>query len=117
MSKKEFDFESEIWECQACNYSAPGSKFLKAGCCPNCKDLRENPPKVRKIKLKDKEFTIANIKVSKVREVTKAGKGSYSFKDKFWCVKINKDTVINSTCFKGNKTGFNEMIRFIRREI
>ena len=39
---------------------------------------------------KDKEFNLYTIKIKKIREVNKIGKGHYEYKDKLFCVDINQ---------------------------
>ena len=67
--------------------------------------------------LKDREHTIAKIKVSKIKEVFTDGTGGYAHKDKLICIKIDKPTVINSTCFKDTKKGRKELLNYIRDEL
>ncbi len=67
--------------------------------------------------LKDKEHTEAIIKISKIREVFKTGKGCYSFKDKLICIKVTKSTTTSSTCFPCTFKGERELIKFIKEEL
>lgn len=66
--------------------------------------------------LKDKEHTLAIIKLTKVRECFKEKNGQ-SFKDKLICVRIDKPIVRVSTCFDDNRKGHRELIKFLKEEL
>jgi len=66
--------------------------------------------------LKDREWTEATIKITKVQKLFK-DKNIYTSKDKLRCVKITKPTVITSTCFPDDKKGNRELIKFIKKEL
>lgn len=65
-------------------------------------------------KLKDKEFLEARIKITNIREVLKEKKGCHSYKDKLICIKITLPTSIVSTCFKADKKGKRDLLKFIK---
>ena len=69
-------------------------------------------------KLKDKEHTEAIIKISKVREVFKENKGSYSFKDKVFCIRITSSThdFYSSSAFPCTKKGKKDLLKMIKEE-
>lgn len=67
------------------------------------------------MKLKDKEHIEALIKISKRREHYKDG-NSYCFKNRLICIEIKKFGTKTSTCFKDNKKGRKELLKFIQKE-
>ena len=69
-----------------------------------------------KRKLKDEKFIIAKIKVYRLREVYKEINGR-SYKDKLYCVEIDKHYAKVSTAFDVSKKGRKELGKFVSEEI
>jgi len=64
--------------------------------------------------LKDQIFSVATIKIEKLRECYK-GRGCYHFKDKFWLVDVKKGGMKISLAFENRK--IKKMWNWIRHEV
>lgn len=71
---------------------------------------------MKKLK-EDKEYPLATIKITKIREHYKEGNvGCY--KDKLTCIEIKHSYGSEtSTCFRDTKKGRKELLQFIAREL
>ncbi len=68
-------------------------------------------------KLKDMKYLDTTIRVWKIREVWKTGKGCRSYKDKLKCVKSSSFRGSTETCFPDTSKGNRELIEFIKYEL
>lgn len=68
------------------------------------------------VRLKDKEYLKAKIKITELNEIYKEG-CCYSQEPRLYCITIDKGWRKTSTSFSANKKGFKEMIKFIEKEI
>jgi len=66
--------------------------------------------------LKDRKWTEAIIKITKIQKLFK-DKNCYTSKDKLRCIEIKQPTVITSICFKDNFKGNRELIKFIKDKL
>lgn len=68
------------------------------------------------MRLKDQEFILAKIKITKVREHYKDGL-VHSFKDKLLCVDIDNGNTTVLTSFPDNLKGNKDLLKFIAKEL